>query len=80
MRTDDRLVNWTELIVSDVVFDGSKDMWKYVWWPESRFLLVKIGFSCEVGEERVECSFEDIKWTERGSILAETRGGEEKQT
>jgi hypothetical protein len=26
-----------------------------------KFLVVKIGFSVEVGEDRVECSFEDIK-------------------
>ncbi len=35
--------------------------------------MVNIGFSLDVGEDKVECSFEDIKWTGRESILAETR-------
>jgi hypothetical protein len=35
--------------------------------------VVNIGFSLDVGEDKVECSFEDIKWTGRESILAETR-------
>ncbi len=37
-----------------------------------KFFVVKIGFSFDVGDDKFECSFEDIKWTGRESILAET--------
>lgn len=41
-----------------------------------KLFVVKIGFDGDVGDGKVECSLEDIKWTGRVSIFAETRWNE----
>lgn len=37
-----------------------------------KFFVVKIGFSVDVGDDKCACSVEDIKWTGRVNIFAET--------